>query len=307
MTGKQCVLIGMAFLACASFGSAQAPKPDLRIELSQAQGKLGLTLLVAERDGSIQALDFEKRTLCQLYPASTGVRPYTRYSLCWSKKLLAGNVGTERVFTAELGTQAVKWLTDCGSYDMAWNHKGEKLAYVTSVARDKDDIGIFVMDVPNRKDTLIVDRAAPDTTPQWSADDSQLVYHTDKGQVVIVALDTGRKTKVTEGTYPSWHPDGKSVVYYRKGRFWMCSLNGTNVRPLTRLSIWKTVLNEPVRFSPKGEFAVFLRGWTDLEIVQHAELRVLRVCDLAEVAVFERPFGQRLPLTWAEVDQMKRK
>jgi Tol biopolymer transport system component len=276
------------------------PGSDLLMELHESQ-RHGLALLLVER-GVIWRLDFASGQLKKLRELPKGIEPWTRYSINWAQKKLAGNA-RNAIFVADLTTEEVRWFGGVGCYEMSWNHTGDMLAFVTSREGGQAGVGLYVLDVNRGKSRMIALNVSSEAIPQWSGDDSQCAFHTVQDQIAIVGVKSGKQEIITKGTFPSWSPDGKALAYQRNGEVWKVSIDGRKEVKLLGKSILKEVLNEPLRYSPDGRYGVYLRGWSDLNLVEYADVLVVRNCDNAEVRVFTRTFGQQLPVTWAVIEE----
>jgi hypothetical protein len=138
------------------------------------------------------------------------------------------------------------------------------------------------------------------TTPQWSKDDSQLLFHNSSDEVVIANASTGSCKVLTKGTYPSWEPSGDRVTYKLKQSYWSTNLSGGDPVELLK-SDWATmILEEPLRYSPDGKFAVYVRGYATFDLVEHEELMVVRLLNKSRTSVFCTT-GRWMPLTWAVI------
>lgn len=82
---------------------------------------------------------------------------------------------------------------------------------------------------------------AGDAHPNFSPDDSRLVYMSD-GEVKVVEIETGKMTNLTNSTTadmcPHWSNNGKSIVFDSKRDdpnrdLYVMAIDGTNVRRLT--------------------------------------------------------------------------
>ncbi len=75
--------------------------------------------------------------------------------------------------------------------------------------------------------------------------------HRARGEAIYVMDgDGGSQSKVTDGAYPAWHPDGQTISFLFKGDLWLTGLKGSTRENLTngRVSFGSVV---PV-FSPDG-------------------------------------------------------
>ena len=69
--------------------------------------------------------------------------------------------------------------------------------------------------------------------------------------VYVMDADGGSQSKVTDGAYPAWHPDGQTISFLYEGDLWLTDLNGSSRENLTngRVSLGSCV---PVSWSPDG-------------------------------------------------------
>ncbi len=268
---------------------------DPLAELKSLQAADGLSLLSVHK-GCIWKLEFGSGTLQKVADLPGGVEPRSRYSLSWAHKKLAGDA-REAVFALDLGSKKVEWFNEFGTYNMAWNHAGAKLAAVTSEARGKLDLGVFVIDWATGKSELVGSHAAWGTSPEWSADDARLAYHTDKDEIVIVDLKNKRNSVVGKGSLPSWEPVGDRLTYLDKKGYWSQSTKGTDVRKLTDPLFPQNIA--PLRYSEDGKFAVYCGFAANEYFVEELHVIVVRLKDRLQVPVFSGAAAGACPLTWA--------
>ncbi|MDE0043220.1 MAG: DPP IV N-terminal domain-containing protein [Candidatus Poribacteria bacterium] len=82
--------------------------------------------------------------------------------------------------------------------------------------------------------------------------------------VYVMDGDGGGASKVAEGAYPAWHPDGQSISFLYEGDLWLTDLNGSIRENLTngRVSLGSCV---PVSWSPDGRQIAYWgnsdQGW----------------------------------------------
>ncbi len=69
--------------------------------------------------------------------------------------------------------------------------------------------------------------------------------------VYVMDGDGGSQSKVAEGAYPDWHPDGQSISFLYEGDLWLTDLNGSTRENFTngRVSLNSCV---PTSWSPDG-------------------------------------------------------
>lgn len=268
---------------------------DPLAELKSLQATAGLSLLSVHK-GCIWKLEFGSGTLHKVADLPGEVEPYSRYSLSWAHKKLAGNARGEGVFVLDLASKKVEWFKEFGSYDISWNHAATKLAVVTSESRGKKDLGVFVIDWATRKADLVGPKAAWGTSPDWSADDARLAYHTDKDEIVIVDVKNKRRSVVGKGSRPSWEPGGDRLSYLGKKGYWSQSTKGTDVRKLID-PLFAQIIGPPWRYSEDGKFAAYLGLGANEDAVEYVEVIVVRLKDRLQVPVFRggHPGSHRSP------------
>ena len=69
--------------------------------------------------------------------------------------------------------------------------------------------------------------------------------------VYVMDGDGGSQSKVAEGAYPAWHPDGQTISFLYEGDLWLTDLNGSTQENFTngRVRLGSCV---PVSWSPDG-------------------------------------------------------
>jgi TolB protein len=101
----------------------------------------------------------------------------------------------------------------------AWSPDGTKLAYVTFENRQSQ---IIMQDLYTGKREIITSYTGINGAPQFSPDGTKLliVLSKDAGgatEVYLLDLKTRKETRLTKhrsiDTEPSWHPNGKEIVY----------------------------------------------------------------------------------------------
>jgi TolB protein len=69
--------------------------------------------------------------------------------------------------------------------------------------------------------------------------------------IYVMDGDGGSQSKVAEGSYPAWHPDGQTISFLYEDDLWVTDLNGSNRQNLTdgRINLNSCV---PTSWSPDG-------------------------------------------------------
>jgi len=159
--------------------------------------------------------------------------------------------------------------------DVALSPDGRRLAYGMFRAQPGDTSGgsdIVVASVePGSEPTVVAPRDRPGTllaAPHWSPDGSALVFESvglsASGQASVTAewigLDgSGRRTVAQAARYPSFAPDGGSIVYTKAlptgDALWTQPLDGSPGREIVPESAF--LLITYARYSPDGRWIAF--------------------------------------------------
>jgi hypothetical protein len=293
--------------------------PKVIQELRQAQRSDGLSLLTVKK-GAIWYHDFQSGKLRELLKLPAELAGYPEdwdhlenNSLNWKESKFAG-MGQHGLFVADLASGKVRWYRNVfGSHRMSLDHKANCLAF--------QSFGyVYVLDLVTGKFTEFGAGMNENTVPQWSEDDSQLLFHKwspsdpapNPGTIFVADAKTGQRRVLAEGFDASWVPKSGEVTFTRIGPWyspltrWTSSPDNQNPRRTGETD----GLGGPLCYSPDGKYAVYQRGWTwDINIKghQYGEVAVVRSGD-RKVATVYGPFkraswtrGDALPLTWAYV------
>ncbi len=299
------VLAGAAALALLA-GNAAAGRPkSLRSELVQAQAKDGLSLLLVDK-GAVRQLDFKTGRLRELVklPRELAAFPeewqdLSNYALDWPHKKLAG-LGDHGLFVADLGTGKVRWYRRVlGANAMSLSHRADRLAFASYG-------WVYVVDLATGAIKEVAAGMSRVTIPQWSPDDTQLLFHTPRFEVVLLDLKTKERRVIGKHCYATWGPVAGRITLRRDGEYLTVSPKGDEEKHL----LWGDDVSRLLRYSPDGKYAVYQRGWPwDINIkgFEYGEVAVVRLSDMKTTAVYGRykrnswTRGNALPLTWAYV------
>lgn len=97
----------------------------------------------------------------------------------------------------------------------------------TSQASGNSDIWILNSDTATTRQ-LTVDAGA-NSLPSVSPNGEHIVFNSDRageGGIWRTGIDGGNPTQLTTGTYPTFSPDGRSVIFYRAGTLWRIAIEG---------------------------------------------------------------------------------
>jgi hypothetical protein len=306
-------------LAVISVAAADDRRPGVPKKLQQLQSRDGLSLLTVDK-GAVWQLDFGTgglRLLVKL-PAELAGYPSARtqmesQGLDWSHRKLAGM--TEKgFFLADLAAGTVRWyqLTEMRS-PLSFSHKADRIAFQSNgVLRVMDLASGNVREIA--KDTDI----SRGSVPQWSADDTRLLYQTagkipwdyPRPRIMIADLATGQTKTVTDGWTAQWGPGPNDITFWASAgswhatRFWTMPATGGERRA------WIGADQESgvIHYSPDGKYAVLSEGWhwdINYKGFTQGAVYVVRLADQKSVNVYG-PYaltkeGQPKPLTWAYI------
>jgi Tol biopolymer transport system component len=75
---------------------------------------------------------------------------------------------------------------------------------------------LFKIDIETGTRTLITDQHAGYFQPQWSPDNSRILYSSLSGSLFVYDCVSGSTTAIGEGLAPVWSDDGSQIAFYRK-------------------------------------------------------------------------------------------
>jgi Tol biopolymer transport system component len=153
-------------------------------------------------------------------PFNGGTETSNEYDSSWSFD------GNKIAFISNKGGTLDAWLLDLSSglmsqvtsglnlYTLRLSPDGNKLAY--SVTQN-----IFVKDLANGN-TIQADTNAEPWYFEWSTDSKRLAftsYRNSNANIFVMDTETNAQTQITDSAndemYPSWSPDGRSIVYQK--------------------------------------------------------------------------------------------
>ena len=113
-----------------------------------------------------------------------------------------------------------------------WSHDGTKIAY--TMKPDSGDYNIYIMNSDGSGALQLTTDAGIDQEPSWSADDSRIVFSTNRGgDYDIYTINTdGTLPSVLSGntgdeTSPSWSSDGTRIAYVKGGDIYIRNADGS--------------------------------------------------------------------------------
>ncbi len=102
-----------------------------------------------------------------------------------------------------------------GGLQPAWSPDGRRIAYVAPGAGGAGDL--FVADADgSHKGRLTATLAVDESSPDWSADGTRLVFERD-GRVETVRADGSNGRVLARGRDPAWSPGGRRIAFALEG------------------------------------------------------------------------------------------
>jgi Tol biopolymer transport system component len=131
---------------------------------------------------------------------------------------LSGKNGNREIYLVNLDDTSIVNLTDNTSDDnrFKWSPDGQKIAFLRFLPTGT---GLYVMDSDGSDSTLLIEGNVI-FSYDWSPNNSQIVYGTDKGIYIVdatsgdYALLVSNSLEASGVTHPiSWSPDGSKIVF----------------------------------------------------------------------------------------------
>jgi TolB protein len=181
--------------------------------------------------------------------------------------------------------------------------------------------GIWVMEQDGSNVRQLAAPESPDDFydhPTWSPDGKKLAFAKQSykandshgftqtsEEIWMIDLETGKLTKITDGSEPSWSPNGKNIAYTKtriKGEsiqkeVWLISKDGSNRKKLTDGM-------EP-KWSPTGQFITFTRNTTTHKKVDTEKQKAEIVTTFREIWAMDVNSKTESQLTMSKVDEQE--
>src|SRR5215208_3068609 len=200
------VLMGCAPAVLADSGKAEAAFP----------GKNGKIAYVRNdgNDYEIYAIDGGGGDKTQLTNDNTGSYAPS-YSPGGKKIAYSGSSGSgdTEIYTIDAGGGGKTPLTrnDRDDFYPSYSPNGKKIVYMHDGANDSE---LYTIDVRTRHRVQLTRNDRDDFYPDYSPDGKRIAYtglnrNYDKSAIYTISVRGGGKSRVTEGSDPSYSPDGK--------------------------------------------------------------------------------------------------
>jgi Tol biopolymer transport system component len=291
------VVLGLPIVSILLVPSMQ-PRESVRSELSQLQKKTGLSL-VSVRENRLYSISFAERKLNKSKPLRNGgdvlngfiSQDGTKiaFSLCREPGLT--HPTPERtecpggVILAVMRTDGsdLHKYPDLANpeYMTCWSHDGSKLALVMQDKRQETHglPELQIVDLATEETQVIGDRHSPFVDPQcWSPDDKQIIYTSDNmgdhGRTSIYDVDRKTSKEFSNGTRPTWSPDGKWIALMDcPPSLWGCKYYVVRPSGNERRLLFKSESASSLWWSPDSRFVAYVNGASFFERTPPQQLR----------------------------------
>jgi Tol biopolymer transport system component len=160
------------------------------------------------------------------------------YNPAWSPNdsIIAFDLGN--IFTLHIYTGELNQLTfGEGQHFPQWSSDGKNITFSDGINTPPDTAGIWII---NTK-TFGMKYLWPGLAPDWSPDNSSLVYESFEGITIGKIEGNIFKTILpSKGgvRYPRWSPNGSTIAYTVNNAIWLMNTNGGNQQELIKNSFF---------------------------------------------------------------------
>ena len=190
--------------------------------------------------GGLDVMDPEIGTVTTLAEGKGGFSPAwapTGDVIAFSRWHGVG-VSPDRLYTLGLdGSPAVERSPGVSALaDPAWSPDGQRIAFACTfgpnVSLGEPGWDVCVANRDGTGQVRLTTHSAPEFGPAWSPDGKRIAFSRN-ADIVVVTLDDGTVTRLTEGVEPAWSPDGSKLVVTGPNGLFTIDANGSNRARLT--------------------------------------------------------------------------
>lgn len=181
--------------------------------------------------------------------------------------------------------------------------------------------GIWLMNQDGTNLRLLAAPESPDEFydhPTWSPDGKKIAFAKQRytsndshgytqasEEIWVIDIDTGKLTKITDGSEPSWSPNGKDIAFTKTGKkgsnsqkeVWLINTDGSNSRKLT-------VGMEP-NWSPDGQFITFVKNTTKRQKVNGEKQKIEVVSSFRDIWAIHVDSKKESHLTESKINEQE--